>query len=301
MRRPSLERLKDEAWKAGVLASRPLVTVREGFRDAVFDTIGVEVLDESWDVLVVLDACRADLFRSVAADYGLLDGFDTAFSKASSSREWLTTNFRTAHRSEMERTTLVTGNPFTDAYLDEDDFRHLDEVWRYAWDDEVGTVPPKAITDRGIATARKHDPERLILHYMQPHFPAFSDQKLGSAVNPEENVWIDSVWDQLRAGEVDHDRVWSAYEANLRHVLDSLESFLSNADADTVVITADHGNGFGEEGIYGHPRLRTHRVLREVPWVRTSATDEETYDPGTERAAETEDVVQERLRDLGYA
>jgi len=66
---------------------------------------------------------------------------------------------------------MVTGNTWTDRYLDATAFAALDEVWKYAWDDDLGTVPAAAVTDRAVALARERDPERLVVHYMQPHHP----------------------------------------------------------------------------------------------------------------------------------
>lgn len=292
--------LKDEAWKAGVKLRRPKTTVEEGVKRLVFDAIGTEVYEENWDLLVVLDGCRADVLQTVVDEYSFLNSENTAYSKGSSSREWIATNFRETYRSERERTAYVTGNPFSDEYLSEGDFAVLDEVWRYEWDDDVGTIPPESLTDRAIHWGRETDADRLIVHYMQPHFPSIPDPELGSEVDPETNVWIDSVWDKLENGSVSKSRVWEAYRDNLRHVLDSVDVLLENVDADDVVITADHGNGFGEAGIYGHPRLRTHRVLREVPWVTTTATDQRTREPMVEVGDSSEEDVKERLADLGY-
>jgi len=302
MSRDAIEVLKDEVWKASVFASRPLTTVRERFVDAVFDAIGTEIYEERWDLLVILDACRADVARSVVDDYDVLETFDTAFTKSSSSREFLATNFRDRHAEEMARTAYVTGNPFSNDYLDASEFALLDEVWRYGWDANRGTVPPDAVTDATIRACREGEYDRTVAHYMQPHFPSLTDPDLGSAVDPETNVWIDSVWDRLEAGEVSHERVWTAYEDNLRHVLDSVETLLRNVDAEIAVVTADHGNGFGEHGIYGHPRLRTRRTLREVPWITTTAADTGEYEPESTGSDETvtDDAVKERLRDLGY-
>lgn len=42
------------------------------------------------------------------------------------------------------------------------------------------------------------------------------------------------------------------------------------------MITADHGDLFGEFGQYGHPEGFVHPNLNQVPWVETTATDEET-------------------------
>jgi len=65
---------------------------------------------------------------------------------------------------------MVTGNTWTDRYLDATAFAALDEVWKYAWDDDLGTVPAAAVTDRAVALARERDPERLVvvLHAAAP-------------------------------------------------------------------------------------------------------------------------------------
>ena len=302
MNRGLIEVLKDEVWKTGVRVKRPLTTLREGVRDLVFDAVGMEVYDAEWDLLVVLDAFRADALRSVQDEYEFLGDMDTAFSKGSSSREWISTNFHERHRNWTKRTAYVTGNPFSNDYLDKNHFNILDEVWRYHWDDEVGTIPPDVMTKRAILVGRNGDHDRMIVHYMQPHFPSIPHPEIGSAVDPETNVWLDSVWDRLESDDISYERVWEAYLDNLRHVLDSVSVLLKNVEAETAILTADHGDGFGEEGIYGHPRLRTHRVLREVPWVMTDATDEETLLPEEtdhDNIANEEDI-EKRLADLGY-
>jgi len=300
MTRGRLEVLKDEVWKAGVKLSRPKTTIRDTLNRVVFDAVGTEIYEESWDLLVVLDGCRADVLRSVADEYSFIDHVDTTFSKGSSSREWIATNFRSAYRAQTRNTAYVTGNPFSDEYLSDTDFGELEEVWRYEWDDDVGTIPPDPLTNRAIRRGRETNPERMVVHYMQPHFPSMADPELGSEVDPETNVWVDSVWERLEEGSVSRERVWNAYRENLRYVLDSVSVLLENVDADGVVITADHGNGFGEAGIYGHPRLRTHRVLREVPWVTTTATDQKSREPTVDEGEEPTADVQERLGDLGY-
>ena len=56
------------------------------------------------------------------------------------------------------------------------------------------------------------------------------------------------------------------YEDNLRIVLKSISNLIDDLDGKTV-ITSDHGEAFGEQGIWEHP-LETHiPVLIEVPWL----------------------------------
>lgn len=84
-----------------------------------------------------------------------------------------------------------------------------------------------------------------------------------------------------------------------------MELLLENVDAETVAITADHGNAMGEWGLYGHPKWTYIDSLVRVPWYVTTATDERTYEPAEEDPESinrdvTADEVEDRLRDLGY-
>ncbi|MFC3477416.1 alkaline phosphatase family protein [Halobacterium litoreum] len=262
------------------------------------------VLDADWDLLVVLDACRADVFADVVGDGDYsFDVGDTATSPASTSTEWLESVFGAATDDELADVAYVTGNPYTTRTIDTDRFGYVDEVWKHAWDDDTGTIPPRPLTDAAIRAGREADTERLVVHYMQPHFPTVFGDDDGIALDD----WGDqpmSVWEELRFGKRSEADVWADYERNLEAVLEDVELLLSNVDADTAVLTADHGNAFGEHHIYGHPGGVDIPALREVPWCVTSATDEQTRDPGDGAAPATDetdaDVVDERLESLGY-
>lgn len=54
---------------------------------------------------------------------------------------------------------------------------------------------------------------------------------------------------------------------------------VENFDAEKVVITADHGELFGECGGYGHPAGFPHPNPRKVHWVTTGAEDARTVAP----------------------
>ncbi|MEF8782315.1 MAG: hypothetical protein V5A39_02705 [Haloarculaceae archaeon] len=239
---------------------------------------GTNVYDREWDVLVVLDACRADLLKFVASDVDFLDDVASVRSVGSSSSEWLENTFR--GHPETGRTVMVTGNTWTDRYLDADAFEALDEVWKYAWDDEVNTVPSAAVTDRAVGLARERDPGRLVVHYMQPHHPFIPDPLDGDAGLARTGSHSNTAnpWVALRRGEVTTDRVWAAYEANLRYVLPQVGTLVENVDG-RVAVTADHGNLFGEWGLYGHPMQTPVPALLSVPWAETAGIDRETHEP----------------------
>lgn len=265
--------------------------------------IGVPVYGQDWDVLVVLDACRPDTLEEVAGKYDFLPStVGTTFSLGSSSWPWMARNFTAEFSSEMTETAYVVSNPFSDEYLSADEFQLLDEVWRYAWDDELGTIRARPVTERAIEVARSIGPERLIVHYMQPHFPSVP-QHLGYATDLDEwGTHWDSPWDDVREGKVDKSDLLDAYRANLEYVLDDVAILLRSIDAERVVISADHGNAFGEWGVWGHPQ-EPLPVLRRVPWVVTQARDSGEYVPDAEYQQHRdvdEGVKSERLRALGY-
>ena len=263
------------------------------------DISGSSVFDTDWDVLVVLDACRRDAISEFENSYAFLSEPDTRTSVGSASPEWLEKTFLEGPEENLADLAYVTGNPYATNYLDESTLGELDEVWRYAWDDELGTIRAPPITDRAIATARSGAFEHLIVHYMQPHFPSVPSP-IGGGIELETfgEEWH-SIWDQMRRGTITEETAWEAYLDNLQYVLDAVAILLENVDADTVAITSDHGNAFGEYWQYGHPAGVALECLREVPWYETTATDEGTRDPKAYADPDTLSV-DERLKALGY-
>lgn len=275
---------------------------------------GGNIYDQDWDVLVVLDACRVDLMDEVAQSgaYDLLpeSSVDTFRQPGSYSKEWMNNTFTDRYADEMEQTIHVTGNPFSSQALKSEQFYTLDEVWEYAWDDDAGVVMPRPMTDRAINHWRNRDPDevdRMIVHYMQPHIP-FLNHEMSQPL--ESDNWGKdsgrSEWELVRDGELDPNDAWAAYRENLEIALDDVSILLNNIDADTVVLSADHGNSIGEHGLWGHPAGIDVDELREVPWVTTSATNEETHEPDTwvdeqsNGRKKADEDVQERLKNLGY-
>ena len=266
---------------------------------------GENVYERDWDVLLILDACRLDLFHSVSDEYEFITTTDQLYSVGGNSEEWMRKTFTDEYEQEIKQTAYITGNPFSERVLDSDDFLVMDEVWKYAWS-EQGTVLPEAISDRAIETHREHQPEYMIVHYMQPHVPFVNWDKaenisISNFGGPQSKRTMDT-WDRVRKGEVKLDDVMKAYRNNLRLVLDQLEVVLSSIDAERVVISSDHGNAIGEFGVYGHPRSAPLKGVRAVPWSVTSARNNGEYQPALEKGmdAVTDDDVESRLQDLGY-
>ncbi|GAB3313408.1 hypothetical protein [Haloplanus salinarum] len=280
---------------------------------------GTNVYERDWDLLIILDACRVDALREVADEYEFITEVESMRSVGSTSFEWLNHTFTKDYLDEVRRTALVTGNGYTDrvfgeggetgsaaipfgpsAYdvVDPEDFGYLEELWRADVGDEwmVGEDDrtrrhPRHTTERTIDVARSVDSDRLIVHYLYPHDP----YPLAG-----EELW--RPFDALKSGTASREEVWEAYLDTLRFVLDDVAVLLENVDAETVAITADHGEAFGEFGFYRHVIGCPLPCMRNVPWVETTATDEGTCEP-TASAPSTDDEtvsVEERLEQLGY-
>lgn len=267
---------------------------------------GTPIWEDDWDVLLVLDACRVDLLKEVVDEYGFLppaDELETRWSIASMSNDWIERTFTDEYADVVGETAYVSGNPFTEKVQIAAPPAVLDEVWRYAWDGDLKTIPPRPMTDRAIETwrTRPDDVNKMIVHYMQPHVPFIPEPELGTHGGPDDfGKGFTDVWNRL-GDDLDRDEVWAAYRENLRCVLDDIELLLENLDAERVAITADHGNALGEWGLYGHPGDALHPIIRRVPWVVTSGKDGETYTPSLSTPdREVASDVESRLEHLGY-
>lgn len=264
---------------------------------------GTNVYEREWDALIILDACRVDLMREVADEYSFVGEVDSMTSVGSMSQEWMAKTFREEYVDEMARTAYVTANVFTDEEVESQQFQELDEVWRYGWDEDAGVVPPRPVTDRAISVAREQSPDRLIVHYMQPHHPFIAgepERPAGVNADPFGRMGHDTVVDALRKGRISRAEFWRRYRTNLELVLEDVDLLLSNVDAETVVLTADHGDALGEWGVYDHPAGCLHPAVSRVPWVETTASDIGQYEPSQQREDDVDADVTDRLRDLGY-
>jgi len=249
---------------------------------------GTNVYETDWELLVVLDACRYDALLKVKDEYEFLKSIEPTISVGPGTPAWMSNTFIKPYFDEMNKTAYISGSPYTRSVLGPpeagsgpghnvlDEFEALIPVWESGWSRGVGTVPAREVTDHVIEYLRNNETSRTIAHYMQPHFPSVPDS-LGSELDiDEEASWVNSVWERLERNELCQNQVWTAYIENLRYVLDDVALLLENAPVEDIVITADHGNAFGERGEYGHGYDRL-RVVREVPFARVSATDTGTY------------------------
>lgn len=258
--------------------------------------------ERDWDILCILDACRVDLFRDACSRHSWLpdpDSIETIYSTGSTSREWMEAMFAPEYKEEMERTAYITGNRFVEKV--DTSFAHLDiHSPRYSKTNEIRVVQPEDLTDAAIRYWRedKSDADQMIVHYMQPHTPFRELSEWFEGLEPRTG-WGKG-FAELRDGEISREEFLDAYDDNLDWVIGEIDRLRRNVDG-TLALSADHGNGLGEWGVYGHPEGVNVRAVREVPFSTIEAVDtQECYPDPTTNSSDVDEDVDERLRELGY-
>lgn len=303
MRIERLGKYGDTSWWRGRISDR----INRPFQWHVYPgREGIAVMDEDWDNLIILDACRYDLFEEVA-DLSKFDEYRRVKSLGSSTPEWTKRNFSGKRFGD---TVYVSGNPFTTKFAG-DSFYRLYEVWDDL-DDETETVLPSIVVSKAKEAAETHEDKRLIAHFMQPHHPFVSAVHWDDSLSPENAFANDSnfetPWTWLREGKVTYEEVWANYRANLEYVLDDAIELAESLPGKSV-ISSDHGNLVGERDFpvpirrYGHPPGLRKAELVTVSWAvidgpRRKITEGDAG--GSQLTDSDEALIEERLADLGY-
>jgi len=279
---------------------------------------GRSIYSADWDIAIVLDSARVDLFEQSLAESSIAATADAVWSRGSITTEWLSQTFRPPATDDIAETTLLSANPHTSTVFRKgkwltnpddvavpypsnpavgiDDFRDVHELWR-THATVADAVPADVMADATIQ-AYQDQGSRVVSFWLQPHEPFIApDAPVEGGRATETNVWS-----SLNDGTLDAGDVWRAYQANHEYALSHVETVLKSVDG-RVLITADHGNLFGELGRYGHPFGMLHPAVRKVPWIVLDATDEFSYDPefdfGEREGIDGADI-DAQLRALGY-
>lgn len=296
------------------VAGTALATATQGINRTRYRLAGNEsrLMSEDWDALIILDGCRYDQFERLNTLPGELD---SRISLGSTTKEFLGKNF--VGETHWD-TVYVTASPMYRTVDMDDTFHEVVDVWRTDWDDDLQTVPPDAMAAAALDAAERFPDKRLLVHFMQPHYPFIGETGRGIShsgyertrrlVETGEGSWDNpKIWSLVWSGEVDEDTARRAYDENLELALPHVERLIDAFDGRTVV-TSDHGNLLGEQIApldgprYGHAHELYVDVLRKVPWlvVEGEARNRVQAEPPAESAAQPAAAVTERLADLGY-
>jgi len=268
---------------------------------------GIDFMEQDWDNLLLLDACRFDLFEQ---ENGIQGELRQVESRGSATPEFLRGNFR---GKEFLDTVYVTTNPML--YRHRDDiqvtFHDVINLWSGdTWDEELGTVRPEVVIDEALRAAKKYPDKRLLVHFMQPHYPFIEeDTSFDKGHIGDDSPNGLTTWMQVMVGDVDLDQeyLWEAYAENLRLSLPHVQE-LTNRLYGKTVVTSDHGNMFGERSSpipyreWGHPEGIWTDELVKVPWleVENVSRKEIVAEPPAESSSDNELNVKDRLESLGY-
>ena len=281
----------------------------------IYRNPGIDYMTRDWDNLLILDACRADMFEE-SLDINRFDEYESVHSIGSSSPDWMRETFV---EKEFPDTVYVTANPWI-SKIAPDSFHHIENLWLRDYDvsqgelsgasvlEEAGlgdipTIYPDMLSEAAREMKQEYPNKRLIVHYFQPHAPC-----VGNADGSKKDVIVDEMHpgDDLKDGNISREEVWEAYIDNLKYAFHYANKLAKDIGGRSV-FTADHGELFGEflwpfpiRG-YAHPDRVRHPKLTEVPWaiVEHGERREITTESTSHHEAD-EGVVNERLEDLGY-
>jgi len=295
-------------------------TLRDQIRFQLTHENAIDVMAQDWDYLVILDACRYDIFEEINWIEGDLK---KVVSAGSHSEEFCEHNFE---GQTFHDTVYVTANAFG-ARIGDGVFHELVYTGEEINDEYVGwhafseRMEPKTIYDATVEAVERHPDKRVIAHFMQPHTPYLGEraaeirervaedglivrsrqpEKVEQYSLDDENVVV-SLKEAAERGFVTDEELREVYVENLRLVLEHVESLVSQLSG-RIVVTADHGEYLGEGGKLGHPKYQYEEIVREVPWlvIESGPRPDITESMPNQDVDIDEGDIEEHLRDLGY-
>lgn len=209
------------------------------------------VLDKKWDRLIILDACRYDVYSDLFPEAKKI------ISVGSHTREFLENTFRKIPKTKL---IYVSFNPHIHPLKLKKILKHpINKYFEdlFTLDNYENPIEPENTFKEALKAERIYPDKKKIIHFMQPHEPYLH----------LENKW--GVKEVLR-GKKTKEELKEAYLKNLREVLKYVEKLKEKLNG-KIVITADHGEFLGEYNMYNHPYGIKAKEVREVPWhVSTS-------------------------------
>lgn len=272
-----------------------------------------DVMGADWDILILLDACRYDYFKSTIDMDGKLRSI---VSPGAHSWEFMN---RTFIGKNYHDTVYITANPHAQK-LDDEIFYTIENILD-AWDSEVGTVLPEEVVEAAVEAGENYPNKRLIIHFMQPHEPHLGPtaKEIRERIelkgwnkhhgNPNNKIDVrrdgTHTWQAVKDGTVSIEEIRKAYSESLDLVLDHVSNLIDSING-RAVISSDHGEMLGERGVirrrFGHPHDIYTPELRIVPWFILPSDERRNIKSETSIGFEKFDhkIVNDRLRSLGY-
>ena len=256
-----------------------------------------------WDYLIILDACRYDVFSEVYSELSLPGPLTKVNTGEINTSFW----YRRHWSHEDTDATLITANPWTFKASNKADERFARAIWADPEGEEVkgreaimsritplfahsggfGVFHPKVALE--CFAEYKEPGLRYVIHLIPPHLPfigergkeLFSKLKIdqrqhGGVYRAIRNYGRKGNWEELRA----------CYKESVVATLQAIHPYSDLFSDGRLVITSDHGELIGEpffddNGMYWHKvagiswgvRNSIREMLQEVPWWSTEISE----------------------------
>lgn len=132
----------------------------------------ISIMEEEWDYLIILDACRYDFFSKLYKNY--LNGeLKKVISPSSWTPDWCKESFKNRYDDVI----YISANPYINSQVEikgfdaKKHFYKIIDVWNNGWSDELGSVHPSDMNKAVKSVMDNFLGKRLIIHYLQPHGP----------------------------------------------------------------------------------------------------------------------------------
>lgn len=164
----------------------------------------VYIMEESWDYLIVLDACRYDYFEKIYQKH-LSGKLTCKKSVGSATIQWRNNSFSDFY----EDIVYISSNPYINSIHPIKDFDSkshfplIIDVWATGWNPEIGTVYPHTVTKEALKAIKQYPKKRFIIHYLQPHAPylGFGSDCVGFPMPDVQNeVVLQGIQDYYKIG-----------------------------------------------------------------------------------------------------
>ena len=260
----------------------------------------IDILNQDWDILVILDACRYDLFGEVYKEFFNQGKLRKAISPATWTIEWFNKIFDGEYYDDIiyissnvflnsKKKMTHTSKGDTRSFFGKNHFFKVIDVWDWGWNKRTKTIHPRKINAGFIKYYLKYPKKRFILHYIQPHQPYLTLPKeeisnkqskvkssllrqIGNSYLPEEINWKIKKILNISPSEIEkiyREKGWNGikeiYKNEIRLVLNHVK-ILTDSISANFLITADHGERLGEHLFRNRHGGKRDKEVIEVPW-----------------------------------
>jgi hypothetical protein len=233
-----------------------------------------DLLKEDSFTLIILDACRYDIFSKIYRKY-LSGTLVKAESLGSNTFEWMPKAFSLQGFREVK---VFSAHPAINSLgIEHSGFRATEflpkkiiDIWECCWNEDFNTVLPQELTKCVIKEGLDR---KNLIWYMQPHFPWLLNKDLSKKLinesirnktHPEMLIR-----EKIKISLLSRNDVVKCYVYNLQCALRSVSDLIRNIKkiTDRIIVTSDHGELLGEYGFFAHYPNMPLPELIIVPWL----------------------------------